>query len=162
MTKLFPVLFLLCGWSFPALAQSTIIDSLEENLPGQGVIRVHAPAAVNRLIGRKSESPANGNVEYAKAAGYRVQVFAGNQQGSSKSEVFDRQKSINETFPDLSVYVIYNAPYWRLRVGDCTSYEEAYFLMKQISKRLSDLKKEMYVVKDEIKVLANAGTVHPE
>lgn len=140
-------------------AQSTIIDSLQEDVPGQGVIRVKTSEAVSRLAGRRSEPSLAGNVEFVKAAGYRVQVFAGNQQRSSKAEVFERQQSISEAFPNIPVYVTYNAPYWRLRVGDCPTYEEAYLLMKQITKRLPNLKREMYVVKDEIKVPVNSGRV---
>ncbi|MDR0542619.1 MAG: SPOR domain-containing protein [Dysgonamonadaceae bacterium] len=159
MKKLFTISFLFCGLSAQVFAQSTIMDSLQEDVPGQGVVRVESPDAVNRLVGRRSEPSLAGNVEYIKVAGYRVQVFAGNQQRSSKAEVFQRQQTFNEAFPDIPAYVTYNAPYWRLRVGDCLTYEEAYLLMKRITKQLPNLKKEMYVVKDEIKVPANTGQV---
>ncbi|MDR2626655.1 MAG: SPOR domain-containing protein [Dysgonamonadaceae bacterium] len=157
MRKPLSSFLLLCGLSAPVFAQSTIIDSLQENIPGQGIICVNVSAAVSQLAGRKTETVVNG--EFVKVSGYRVQVFTGNQQRSSKAEVFERQQAIKEVFPDLPAYITYNAPYWRLRAGDAPTYEEAYLLMKKIAKHLPNLKKEMYIVKDEIKVPANIGRI---
>lgn len=131
--------------------QETIIESLQSTQPSEGAIEISAAPEINALIGRTVTGQSS--TEYIKANGFRIQLYSGNTAKTSKEEAFRRQELINEEFPDVSTYVTYQAPYWRLRVGDFRTQEEAYLLMKQITKEMSTLKKESYVVKDEIKVL---------
>lgn len=143
-------LFIFCPSGIHLFAQSSIVEVLQEDVQGQGTIRVYASSAINSLVG-SSETLTIGSAESQKNAGYRVQVYSGNQQRYSKTEALGKQRELNEVFPEYVTYVKYNAPYWRIRIGDCSSFEEAYFLMKRISKALPALKKEMYIVKDDIK-----------
>ncbi len=142
--------FFLSTFFAVSLSAQTIIDELQRDVPSAGVIRVNASPEINQLIGRKSASAFL--EEYIKVSGFRVQVFAGNEQRTSKAEALKKQELINEMFPDVPTYVMYNAPYWRLRVGDFRSREEAFLLMKQITQDLPALKKESYIVKDEVRV----------
>lgn len=67
---------------------------------------------------------------FLKIQGYRTQVFSGNNQRKSKDEAFRKEKEIKELFPDVPTYVTYNAPFWRLRIGDFRSHEEAYHMQR--------------------------------
>ena len=58
----------------------------------------------------------------------------------------------NEIFPDVPTYVTYNAPFWKLRVGDFRSHEEAYQMMRQLMGAFPGFAKEMYIVKEEVKI----------
>ena len=68
--------------------------------------------------------------------------------------IFEVQE-IKELFPDIPTYVTYNAPFWKLRVGDFRSHEEAYQLMRQLMEAFPDYAKEMYIVKEEVKIPLN-------
>ena len=65
------------------------------------------------------------------------------------------EEEIKELFPDIPTYVTYNAPFWKLRVGDFRSHEEAYQLMRQLMEAFPDYAKEMYIVKEEVKIPLN-------
>ena len=49
----------------------------------------------------------------------------------------------------------YNAPFWKLRVGDFRSHEEAYLMMRRLMAAFPDYAKEMYIVKEEVKIPLN-------
>ncbi len=140
---------------FSVSAQSSIVDALEEAVPYEGIIKVNASYEINQLIGKKNEALLSGEVDYVKTSGYRVQIFSGNEQRTSKAEAFKKESLINDAFSDVPTYVTYKAPYWRVRVGDFRTHEEAFLLMKQIGQDLPSLKKEMYIVKDEVKIPVN-------
>lgn len=146
ITTLFVVF---CAFT-PVKAQDTIIESLLESRPYEGEVSISASPGVNQLIGRKSSS--DSAVEYQKSSGYRIQAYSSNAPKTSRAEAFRRQELVKEAFPDISTYVTYVAPYWRLRVGDFRSQEEATLFMKQFEQELPSLKKESYVVKDEIRI----------
>jgi hypothetical protein len=92
------------------------------------------------------------SVSYLKINGYRTQVFSGNNQRSSKDEAFRKEREIKEVFPELPTYVTYNAPFWRLRFGDFRSHEEAYHTQRLLMEAFPAYKKEMYIVKEEVKI----------
>ena len=153
-------LFCLCFTStlWGQTGRSTIFDALSRHGVGEGEVVVHQSAAIERLIG---ERMAGANVEttdsvaYLRIQGYRTQVFSGNNQRASKDEAFNKEKEIKELFPDVPTYVSYNAPFWKLRVGDFRSHEEAYHMMRQLMAAFPKYGKEMYIVREEIKIPLN-------
>lgn len=136
------------------LERSTIFDALAETSAGKGEVVINQPAAVRNMVGARL-SGANiergENTTYIKTQGYRVQVFSGNQR-SSKEEAFRKESEVKNTFPEVQTYVTYNAPFWRLRVGDFGSHEQAYYLLRQLSDAFPKYGKEMYIVKEEVKI----------
>ena len=153
-------LFCLCFTStlWGQTGRSTIFDALSRHGVGEGEVVVHQSAAIERLIG---ERMAGANVEttdsvaYLKIQGYRTQVFSGNNQRASKDEALNKEREIKELFPDVPTYVSYNAPFWKLRVGDFRSHEEAYHMMRQLMAAFPKYGKEMYIVREEIKIPLN-------
>jgi hypothetical protein len=133
--------------------RQSIFDELQS--PGRGYVAVDQAATVRNLVGR----PLNGEVEtssdgrpFVLFQGYRVQVFSGNNQGRSKAEAFKREQDIQKALPTLPTYITYTAPFWRLRVGDFNSHEEAYAAQRQLMQRFPSFGKEMYIVKEDIKL----------
>ena len=76
-------------------------------------------------------------------------------QRKSKDEAFRKEKEIKELFPDVSTYVTYNAPFWRLRIGDFRSHEEAYHMQRLLMDAFPAYRKEMYIVREEVKIPLN-------
>ncbi|MDR1200043.1 MAG: SPOR domain-containing protein [Tannerellaceae bacterium] len=134
---------------------TTIFDTLQEKQPGKGEVTIDQPLNIKNMVGARQSGR---NVEtsdgrsFLKTQGYRVQVFSGNNQRTSKDEAFQKEQQIKEAFPDLKTYVTYTAPFWRLRVGDYSSHDEAYHTQRQIAEALPSFGKEMYIVREEIQI----------
>ena len=123
----------------------TIFDKLEKPESGKGTVSVKQSEKLKMLVGSR-KTGANVEIEdekaFLRAQGYRTQVFSGN----------NKEKEIKELFPEVPTYVTYNAPFWKLRVGDFLSHEEAYHMMRQLMDAFPAYAKEMYIVKEEIKI----------
>ena len=60
--------------------------------------------------------------------------------------------NIGKQFPSYGLYLTYNAPYWRLRVGDFTTQEAAHSALRALRAKFPALAGDMRVVRDRIKV----------
>lgn len=133
----------------------TIFDDLQTSKLGKGEVIIHQPEALREMIGVRMHGE---NVEktdstaYLKIQGFRTQVFSGNDQRKSKDEAFEKEKMINELFPTVPTYVTYTAPFWKLRVGDFRSHEEAYHMQRLLMTAFPSFGKEMYIVKEEVRI----------
>ena len=134
----------------------SIFDALEKSAPGEGSVVVHQSSAIRSLVGERMRGEnveATDSLVYLKMQGFRTQVFSGNNQRAD--EAFLKEKEIKELFPDLSTYVTYTAPFWKLRVGDFRSHEEAYRMMRILMEAFPKYGKEMYIVREEIRIPLN-------
>ncbi len=87
-----------------------------------------------------------------KAKGYRIRVFSGNQQSKSKNRAYSLQTELNTKMPELSTYVTFKTPNWRLMVGDYRTTEEANSMLRQLKKEFPALGKDMFIVSSEIEL----------
>lgn len=138
--------------------RSTIFDALQRSGLGKGDVVVNQSAAISNMVGermRGANVETTDSLTFLKVQGFRTQVFSGNNQRVSKDEAFRKEKEIKELFPDVPTYVTYNAPFWRLRIGDYRSHEEAYHMMRLLMDAFPKYGKEMYIVREEIKIPLN-------
>ena len=82
-------LFLIClSFSLSALGQKqNIVEELQKNKVGQGIVTIHQDASISALLGSvyvKDENAKEPKV--LKARGYRVQVYAGNNSRMARQE----------------------------------------------------------------------------
>lgn len=133
----------------------TIIDDLQSQTnASDGVIRIESDSAIAALIG-KPGSPlnSNGNVDFIERQGYRIQVFMGNGNDPKvRPEATSKQTSIRNTFPELPAYLFYDAPNWKLHVGDFMTREEANIIKQRLQQEFPQFGKEMYIVPAKIKL----------
>lgn len=133
----------------------TIFDALQEPGAGKGDVVVQQSEAIRNMVGARKYGA---NVELADGQsflnldGFRVQAFSGNNQRLSKDEAFKKEKEIKELYPDLPTYVTYTAPFWKLRIGDYRTQEEAFHMLRQLSGAFPSFAKEMYIVKEKIRI----------
>lgn len=148
--------FLICFGASILSAQSTsIFDELQKREPGKGTITINQSDAIKGLVGYRLQGERlkeENNKKYLIYNGCRVQIYSDNRQRVSKDEAYARERRVKERFPDLPTYVRYVAPFWKLRVGDCRSYEEAYHLMLRLKEALPELRKEMYIVDETVSI----------
>lgn len=159
MKKLFYFL-LFCGISTSWLnAQETksIIEELNTDYPGKGHVVIYEDEAIKGLVGRAitPQLPVYtepGGTSYIKMRGFKIQAFAGNDQRTSKNEAYRKQALINEAFPELETVITFDSPFWRLRVGNFRTREEAERVLNELREAFPSFGKEMYIVPDEVKI----------
>jgi hypothetical protein len=140
---------------------TSIFDELQASAPGKGRVIIDQPAGIRNLVGTQIAGEVRTTTDgkaYVQYQGFRVQIFSGNDHRTSKEEAFKREREIKEILPDLSTYVNFDAPFWRLRVGDFSSREDAYDTQLNLMQLLPKYKKEMYIVKEDIKLLIHEGS----
>ena len=135
-----------------AQTNGTIVDELLRQDNSGGKITINSDPNINELIGKPSAKTNSSGVVSMRLRGYRIQAFSGNQP-QSRAEAEAKKSDIKSLFPDISADVKYNAPFWRLRIGDFRTSEEATNFMKDLKRKYPSLGNEMNIVTDEIKVI---------
>lgn len=130
-------------------AQPTIFDKLLDNTDSKkGVVILNQNEKIKNLVYKKKALSVKKNM--STQPGFRVQIFSSNEQRTSKADAYEAEKKILSKFPELTVYVSYYSPFWKVRVGDCISTAEAQVLRDQIKKEFPEFQSETYIVKDQI------------
>ena len=142
----------------------SIFDALERQPKSkEGGVVIHQSESIKRLVGTRID---NENVDitngktYLKTVGYRIQIYSGNNQRPSpdskqpvsKVETMTLKAKINELFPDVETYPKFDAPWWRLYVGDYLTIEEASVMKRELLRLYPQRKNEIYIVGDEIRL----------
>ena len=151
--KIFSILFVLLA-AIPVLADDTIEIvstvvvprvNLLEQMPNVEVIQ---DSAVATLL----DGAINGTREWVEIEGYRVQIYSSNQQQTAKGEALDLEEKLQPQV-NHTIYVQYIPPFWKVRIGDFRTYEEAKEYKKTFVQLFPDLTGDTYIVRDKIKVL---------
>lgn len=141
--------------------KNEILKELNSNKQNSGDVTVYEDESITHILGRPMGPPrtiytdAEGSVRYYKMRGYKVQAFSGNNQRTSRDEAYRKQSLINNQFPDLETVVLFESPFWRLRVGNYKSRDEAEEAMRDLKNSFPSFGKEMYIVVDEVKIPVN-------
>jgi hypothetical protein len=126
-------------------AKQSFFDSLTRIDSTNGAsVKIFQDKRIENFVNEK-----NNLSSYTTGSGYRLQVFSSNEQKTGKSEAFKIEKEIREAFPELPVYVNYFSPFWKVRVGDFDSREQAKVFRNELLKIFPNLKNETYTIKDK-------------
>lgn len=153
------VLFILLCFCSVSMAQNrdtVITDFIANN--SKGKIVINQPNGIYDRLKPKNELNEENAIEddvVSKVVGYRVQVFSDSNQRTAKSQAQARERNITAQFPNLSVYLLYKSPSWRVRVGDFKSRGEAEQVMHEIKKAFPSYAGEVTVVVDKINLRKN-------
>jgi hypothetical protein len=120
---------------------SAQVSKLTTSDGSAGKVEYIVDPKIDSLISRhKVISESKGTIE-----GYRIQIF--NASGNnSKKQANDVKADFMQKYPDVESYVLYQAPNFKVRIGDFRSRMEA-------QKMFNSLKREFpsaYIVKDDI------------
>ena len=94
----------------------------------------------------------DGRREWIEIDGYRVQVYSSNQQQYAKSEALDLEAKLQNQI-NHTIYVQYVSPFWKVRIGDFRTYDEAKEYKNLFVQQYPNMVGDTYVVRDKIKVL---------
>ncbi|WP_294083807.1 SPOR domain-containing protein [Proteiniphilum sp. UBA5384] len=144
-----------------SIQKKEIFRELNSFVPGKGKVSIYEDESIAHILGRPMGSPrtiysnADGSTQYYRIRGFKIQAFSGNNQRTSKNEAQYKQQLINNAYPDLETVLLFDSPFWRLRVGNFETRNEAEEVMKQMVKSFPSFGKEMYIVTDEVKIPVN-------
>ena len=119
--------------------------NLLDSMPGVEVLQ---DSAVGILL----QAAMQGKMELVEIDDYRVQIYSSNQQQAAKSEALDLESKIKDKI-DQTVYVLYMPPFWKVRLGDFRTYEEAKVYKKIFVDQFPEVMGDTYIVRDKIQVL---------
>lgn len=127
----------------------TIADRLNES----DDVKITQPSKLNlRLIKAKEEPKPESDAQATTVSGYRIQAFSGNNARTAKRDADNRAMAISEKFPEYATYVTFDAPYWRLKIGDFSEYEDAAVILSELKREFPSFARELRLVRDKIKV----------
>ncbi|MBQ9474481.1 MAG: SPOR domain-containing protein [Bacteroidales bacterium] len=92
-----------------------------------GSLEVIGDVAVTQLVAKHIEL----NEKVRTVPGYRIQIgsLAGND---AKTRAFDKKERFKQAYPEVPIYLIYDEPNFRLKVGDFINKLEAYAFLQKI------------------------------
>lgn len=113
----------------PIIEQTpSIFEILATPMYGYGTVNINQD---DRLATLLSNHKALNIQNESKIQGWRVQIY--NSSGvDSRKEAEEIRRKFLERYPDATVYVIYQPPFFKIRVGDFRTREDAYMLYKKI------------------------------
>ncbi len=137
----------------PDIPAATPSQNIVDEIQADGIISVEIPQGVydrlqpieSQTEGKEMQQPSS----VGRMAGYRIQAFSGNS-ANAKREGQARESQVRSSFPEYKCYLVYNAPYWRLRVGDFRTRAEADEAAATIKRAFPAFRREITVVRDRI------------
>ncbi len=103
-------------------------------------INIIRDARVDELVDRYKEV----HSKSASIQGYRIQVLA----GTNRNKIYDAKSQFYTYFSGIKQYVVYQAPNFKLRVGNYRTRLEAYKDLQKILTRFNGA----FIIRDEIKL----------
>ena len=122
-----------------------ILLGILDSLPGVQIVQ---DSAMTVLL----DQAVNGKRELVEIDGYRVQIYSSNQQQVAKGEALDLETNLRDKV-NQTIYVQYLPPFWKVRVGDFRTYDEAKEYKKLFVQQFPELMGDTYIVRDKIQVL---------
>ena len=136
------------------LVDSLHIDTLQSDtlhtfiLDAMPNVLVHQDSAITLLLEDKSYNRQRGQ---RQVSGFRVQVYASNTPQVAKNEALDLHETLSSQV-SMAVYVISEPPFWKVRLGDFLTREEAIEYKNQLNVLFPHLQGSTYVVPDQVTV----------
>lgn len=130
------VLVLISWYAETAMAQTDSTSS----------IVIHKDPRVDWLIKKQAQiNEATTRDARRNMPGYRIQVI----NTSDRNAAISAKTKIYQLYPELKAYLLYQAPYFRLRVGNFKDKEEAEDYKKSLTKEFPN---SVFLVRDTIEV----------
>ena len=147
LTVLLTMLFLAASAQSQKVKHEDIFKDLAKTKPGYGTVKLQQNPKVNLLVNRKIKE--GESKKYITFSGYRIQVYMDNNQKKSKDEAYAREKKLKEKYENLTTYISFSSPFWKLRVGDYRTHADALVMAKKLREDFPELSSEILIVKDE-------------
>ena len=104
------------------------------------------------LVASMLQATMSGKENWIEMDGYRVQIYSSNRQQTAKMEALELETNL-KTEISQTIYVLYLPPFWKVRLGDFRTYDEAKDYKKEFVQQFPQMIGDTYIVRDKIKVL---------
>lgn len=133
-----------------ASSDTSIVQYLERNVGGE--VHIVQPEALARRVARAGgDRVLHSSI---KTPIYHIQLFSSNN-ADAKQQAEKFAQKVRNSFPDLPTNVSYVSPFWRLRVGEYRSYEEAQAMQLLLKAKFPELERGMLVIRDRVDIEDN-------
>ncbi|MBE7172796.1 MAG: SPOR domain-containing protein [Williamsia sp.] len=125
----------------------TLVTSLKLSAQSDsGLVVVHKDPRVALLVKKQAQI----NEETTRSArrnvpGYRIQIL----NTIDRNAALDAKTKAYRLYPELKAYLIYQAPYYRIRVGNFKTKQEADEYMKDMA---SNFDNNVFLVRDVVEI----------
>ena len=134
--------------AFSSSSNDSVPDILK-TLTEDGRISIEQPQGLVKRIEHSTEvvHDAPATKPAASRSGYRVEVFSDNNVRTAKAKAASKRTQIISRLPQYKVYVTFEAPFWRVRLGDFTSRGAADAALAEVRQAIPSLGSELRVVR---------------
>lgn len=137
------------GATAAQVAETNVPETAQQpTASGSNEVKTAAESTTDNASAPASAPASTGNI--AKTAGYRVLVFSDGNTKTAKNEARSKAQNISSKLPKYRTYVSYTSPYWRLKVGDFLTRQEAENAADEIKKLFPAYAREVRVVTDRV------------
>ena len=144
ISVIFALLVSLAVWAEDSIEVVSRLNILE-SMPRVEVIQ-------DPLVASMLQATMNGKENWIEMDGYRVQIYSSNRQQTAKMEALELETNL-KTEISQTIYVLYLPPFWKVRLGDFRTYDDAKDYKKEFVQQFPQMIGDTYIVRDKIKVL---------
>ncbi len=123
--------FVLCFFVASAYSQgntgATFFNKISNQGSSQGSLTIVQDPGIAKLVGIHMDASNRSKL----IDGFRIQLYLGSNN-NAKNEATQVKTRLLSLFPNERPHVIYEAPFWRVQVGDFRSKDEALSLYKKL------------------------------
>ena len=112
---------------YGAQAQIPICSTPSSDKPGN--VQVYADPQLKQLV-KPTEVPPG---EEVKLPGFRVQIYSGND----RDKATQIRNQVTQQYPNQVAYLTYEAPYFKIRVGDFRNRLESQKMLNELESQYS-------------------------
>lgn len=121
------IVIIIMLFTLKSVAQSPIFNILHVNHLGWGKFSLTSNVNTDNIISKHI----NVNQKAKGFPGYRIQVFFASGT-EAKNQANKLKTELKNSYPEYDVYILYEEPFFKVRIGNFRTKIEAYKLFKQI------------------------------
>lgn len=131
------------------LLADTGLPSIITHIEANSKVRIHQSRQIDDIVNLYiSDALLAAQQGPYVGEGYRVQVYSSNDQRTAKNTSLSIEKKILNYFAAHNVYRTFSSPFWKVRVGDFRTMDDAQAFRDELIEAFPVLGKTMYVVKE--------------
>lgn len=126
------------------------VPNIVDALKNTGKVEIEQPQGLLKRLEFNTEQHVESNTPATSArtrAGYRVEIFSDNNVRTAKARAAAKRAQIMNRFPQYRVYVTFEAPFWRVRLGDFSNRGAADAAMAEVRRAIPSLGADLRVVR---------------
>jgi hypothetical protein len=156
--KVFATLLISSAASVMAVEPTDTLVNITKTLNESGNVKIIQPQELTKRLDRveedqvtNQENESQQNVTSTRSkSGFRVEVYADNKVQTAKAQAASKKRLLQARLPQYKVYLVFEAPYWRVRLGDFTSRSAAEAALSEVKQAFPAFSTDLRIVRSSI------------